>query len=137
MSSVITATSWKEVSMRSSPTVLTFCIVLCAQAAWGCGPSEQHCQDVEEAAAQHVLDAIGGDQPCTVADDCEVVWVNGSCFDVCSRVIAVANTDAFEQALDEAEAENCVDYEGCTLSNPPCASPLSAVCGADGQCEDG
>ena len=103
----------------------------------GCGPSDEHCHDVEDAAAGHVLDAIEGDQPCTVADDCEVVWVNGSCFDVCSRVIAVANAEAFDQALEEAEAENCADYEDCTLSNPPCASPLSAVCGADGQCEDG
>ena len=105
-------------------------------ATWGCGPSEQHCQDVEDAAASHVLDAIDGDQPCTVDDDCEVVQVNGSCFDVCSRVIAVANHEAFEQALDEAEAENCADYEGCTLINPPCGGgPQSAACGTDGRCE--
>ncbi|MBN1335084.1 MAG: hypothetical protein JXB39_03900 [Deltaproteobacteria bacterium] len=103
----------------------------------GCGPSEQHCRDVEDAAAGHVLDAIEVDQPCTSADNCEVVQVNGSCFDVCERVIAVANHEVYEQAVAEAEAEDCVDYDGCTLIAPPCVPVHDVACGADGQCTAG
>jgi hypothetical protein len=100
----------------------------------GCGPSDEHCHDVEDAAAGHVLDAIEGDQPCTVVADCEVVQVNGSYFDVCERVIAVANHEVFEQAIDEAEADDCGDYDGCTLIAPPCDPVDEVTCGADGQC---
>ncbi len=103
----------------------------------GCGPSDEYCAEVEQAAAQHVLDAIDVDQPCTVDEDCEVVAVNASCFDVCSRVIATANAAAFEQASSEAEAQHCADYHGCTLIIPPCAPPDAATCGAEGVCEGG
>ena len=104
---------------------------------WGCGPSDEFCAEVEAAASQVVLDAISGDQTCSEDADCEVVGVAGSCFDNCSRVIATANSDAFEQALDQAEDEHCVDYDGCTLIIPPCAPPEPAVCGDDGQCAGG
>jgi hypothetical protein len=117
--------------------VLIFGTLLAGAWCMGCGPTETFCADVESAASQHVLEAIGSDQPCTVDEDCEVVAVNGSCFDVCSRVIATENREAFEQALDEAEDDHCVDYDGCTLIIPPCAPPDAAVCGASGLCEGG
>lgn len=103
----------------------------------GCGPSAQYCEEVEDGAVQHVLEVVEADQPCTVDEDCQVVGVSGSCFDVCSRVIAVANTEAFETALDEAETDHCADYDGCTLIIPPCAPPDDAYCGDDGQCQGG
>jgi hypothetical protein len=112
-------------------------ILLAGVATWGCGPSDEYCAEVESAASQVVLDAVAEDQACTVDEDCEVVAVNGSCFDNCSRVIAVTNHEVFEAALDEAEADHCVDYDGCTLIIPPCAPPDDAACGDDGYCTGG
>ncbi len=104
--------------------------------AAGC-PSDERCGAVQIEASQHVLDAIGDDQPCTVDEDCEVVSIAGSCFDSCTRVIASANHDLYEQALGEAEADICPDFAGCTLIIPPCAPPDPAVCGLEGWCEGG
>ncbi len=118
-------------------TRTTLTILLACTAALGCGPTDEYCQDVESAASAVVLDAVAEEQACTVDEDCEVVAVNGSCFDNCSRVIAVANRDAFDAALDQAETEHCVDYDGCTLIIPPCAPPDGAVCGDDGVCVEG
>ena len=109
-------------------------ILLACVAAWGCGPTDEYCQDVESAAAAAVLDAVAEEQACTVDEDCEVVAVNGSCFDNCSRVIAVANREVFDAALDQAEADHCADYDGCTLIIPPCAPVGAAVCGDEGVC---
>jgi hypothetical protein len=99
--------------------------------------SEQHCADVEQAAASVVLDRVYGDQPCQLDEDCEIVAINGSCFDSCSGVIATGNREAFEAALQQAEDEHCVDYGGCTLIHPPCDPPGEPICGDDGYCEEG
>ncbi len=112
-------------------------ISLVLATTWGCGPSDEDCAELEQEASSHVLDLVYGDQPCTVDEDCEVVAVSGSCFDSCSGVIATANHEAFQQALDEAEADICADYDGCTLIIPPCVPPDDATCGASGQCEGG
>jgi len=120
--------------MKSASTLSI--LLACAVALSAC-PSDEYCEDVESAASQMVLDAVYLEQPCTVDEDCEVVAVNGSCFDNCSRVIAVENRELFDAALDDAETEHCVDYDGCTLIIPPCAPPDAAVCGDDGVCEGG
>jgi len=117
--------------------VPTLLILLLCWAATGCDRSDAYCLAVEVAASEHVGSALAGDQPCASDDDCEVVAVSGSCFDSCHAVIARANRDIFEQALDQAEADHCSDYEGCTLIIPPCAPPPTAVCGTDGQCGGG
>jgi hypothetical protein len=111
------------------------CILLLVAVA--CGPSESACEDLEAAASQRVLDAVSVDQECVLDEDCVVVGVNGSCFDSCSRVIAAANQGVFDQAIADAEANECADYGGCTLIIPPCAPPEPAVCGASGVCEGG
>lgn len=113
------------------PILLTFALT------WGCGPSDEYCSDVESAASQVVIDTISGDQTCTVDEDCEVVGVNGSCFDNCSWVIAVENRDAFDAALQQAEDEHCIDYDGCTLIVPPCAPVNAGVCSGEGMCVEG
>ena len=112
-------------------------LLFVALAIPACGTSEEDCASVESDASQHVLEAISTDQTCLIDEDCESVAVAASCFDNCSRVIATANRDAFEQALAEAEADYCSDYDGCTLIIPPCAPPDAVSCGSTGLCEGG
>jgi hypothetical protein len=101
----------------------------------GCTGAER-CSELEQAAAQVVLDQVYGEQPCSVDEDCEIVSVSGSCFDHCSGIIATDNRAAFDAALQQAEDEHCVDYGGCTLIHPPCVPPGRAVCSDEGVCEE-
>ncbi len=118
--------------MNRTPIALAAALIL----ATGC-PTDEYCQEIESAAAAVPAEVVYGEQPCTSDDDCEVVGVNGSCFDTCHAVISVDNIDAFEAALQQAEDEHCADYGGCTLIVPPCAPINEGVCGDDGFCTEG
>ncbi len=99
------------------------------------GCSGNRCERIEDDAKAFVLDVVDEDQSCTQDSDCAVVAINGSCYDVCTRVVAVANVAAVEAANDEADREICGDFSLCTTIRPPCAAPAAPVCNDDGQCE--
>lgn len=94
-------------------------------AAAGC---RQHCDNVTNEATSVALAALDDPTPCVEDADCEVVWVSGSCFDVCSRVAHVDDVPRLEAAIEQANHEVCPRFLGCSFDRPPCIPPLQPVC---------
>ncbi|MCA9490051.1 MAG: hypothetical protein KC656_35300 [Myxococcales bacterium] len=98
----------------------------------GCGLSDD---ELERLASERVQAALAEPQTCSVDEDCEIIGLSGSCFDLCWGVIATSNRGPVQAAMAEAESEYCADYTG-TFIRPPCVPPGEAACGDDGMCTE-
>ncbi|HEY4179247.1 MAG TPA: hypothetical protein VGM90_20530 [Kofleriaceae bacterium] len=122
-----------------------FPALLCALAACGGSqppppsgpPPTNTCADYGKAAFDSLSAALDTYRACQTDADCTTVAFGASCFDACSRAVAIGDKEAFLAAVEDINHTQCQAFQnaGCPKPEvPPCAPPSTAVCKA-GRCE--
>jgi hypothetical protein len=91
------------------------------------------CDQVNAGAANAALVLIENAQECEEDIDCEIIQVNGNCFDVCTRAVQADKIEELNEQFEQINTEWCEQGEDCFFEIPPCAPPGAPQC-VEGVC---
>lgn len=86
------------------------------------------CENRRDEAVAQVLAVTDTFTACDVAEDCQVVWITGDCFDACSRVVGIGGVVATDAAIADANRDVCAKVPYCPTEVPPCVPPGTSQC---------
>lgn len=86
------------------------------------------CERHRDEAVAQVLAMTDTFTACDVAEDCQVVWIAGDCFDACSRVVGIGGVQATDAAIAAANRDVCSTVPLCPTEVQPCVPPLTPLC---------
>ena len=94
----------------------------------GSGDDPLTCDEVAQQVHQTLSDVAAAHRTCTVAEDCEVVWLAVTCSQSCSDIVGIGGVEAFDAAREEAENGICAEHPSCQPFAPPCVGPNPVDC---------